>query len=482
MSDYAIIIQVLGVLLALFFIFLTYMNTKTWRWAHVTFTFLVFAASIVFLLYAAMTLKTRSTWVKLHDTTAAALATELEALERVRDGDPADIPRKDSVVSTRNELARAIIDRGRVWRDCVPTVAANTITVATSAPAANPADPAAPAAAPVDKNNIAKNSILHVFKESPPDAQGIKLPIYYLGEYKAEVVTDTNVTLVPTLPLAQDQVQQLTTDANATWAMYEIAPIDGYEYFAGPRKFQDLVPQAAMGVSPQKYAQIIEQYARTGQAATDTDPPDHVWIEVKFTKTHSVKVDADQAAMLKTLDGTPYNSLGQAQIERLANSGDGESVEFARGETGLFDRVSAENLVAAGVAEKVRLLYFRPLHDYQREFHAAYQRMTSLTDRVKDLQRDIDTIKLATDKANAQITLQEADKVKLTEDVAKVQFEDQELKKYAQSVEARLGAVRSQVNQLYRSNKALSRELAALSARMTEEIDRRTREATASAQ
>ena len=48
MSDYAIIFQVLGAVIALFVIFLTYMSTKTWRWVHVTFMFLVFVASVAF--------------------------------------------------------------------------------------------------------------------------------------------------------------------------------------------------------------------------------------------------------------------------------------------------------------------------------------------------------------------------------------------------------------------------------------------------
>jgi hypothetical protein len=231
-----------------------------------------------------------------------------------------------------------------------------------------------------------------------------------------------------------------------------------------------------MGVSPQKYQAVIEQYVRTGQPATETDRPDNVWIEMKFTKTHSIQVDADEAAMLRTLDGDPYNTLGQAVIERLTA---GQTADFAPGDTAIFDKETADNLAASGVAEKVRLLYFRPLHDYEREFHLAYQRMTALNDRLKGLQRDIDTVKLATDRATAQITLQETDKAKLTDDVAKAKFENEELAKYEQTLVAQLGAVRSHVNQLYRSNKALSRELTALNTRLTDEINRRTREATA---
>ena len=56
-----------------------------------------------------------------------------------------------------------------------------------------------------------------------------------------------------------------------------------------------------------------------------------------------------------------------------------------------------------------------------------------------------------------------------------------ELKKYTTALSGRLTAVQSELSQLYRANKAISRELAELTARLTDEINRRTREATARA-
>lgn len=470
MSEYKIIFQVLGVLLALFFIFLTYMNTKSWRWVHVTFTFFVFVASIVFLVYAAMTLKTRSTWIRLHDTLAREVEKENRAVALLRDGDPNDLESKNSVTAARQELAREVVDRGRVWRDTVPTIGAdNSINVSTT-PLADPNVAAGAQAAP-KKNDIAKNSILYVFRETMDPTTGRKLPTSYLGEFRVEAATDTSVQLVPTLPLTQQQGQEIRMP-NTTWTLYEVEPLDGYEFFAGldEAALRNLMPPAAMGVSPQKYEEILQQYVRTGKEATDTDPPANVWIELKFIKTHTVQVDA--AMMLETPTGAPYDSQGQAQIVTLAA---GEVAEFTPGDIGIFDKQTAEDLVASGVAEKVRLLYYRRLHDYQRSFHLAYQRTTELVNRLKDLQRDIDTIKLATDKANLQITMHEADKMKLAADLEKAKFEQAELDKYAQSLTAQLGLVRSQVNQLYRSNKALSKELTEITARLTNEINTRTK-------
>ncbi|MEX0820180.1 MAG: hypothetical protein WD070_11335, partial [Pirellulaceae bacterium] len=60
--DNPVIYQALGALLVLFFLFLTYMFTKTWRWFHVVCTFFVFGASIAFCCYAAMSYKTHAAW------------------------------------------------------------------------------------------------------------------------------------------------------------------------------------------------------------------------------------------------------------------------------------------------------------------------------------------------------------------------------------------------------------------------------------
>jgi hypothetical protein len=53
------------------------------------------------------------------------------------------------------------------------------------------------------------------------------------------------------------------------------------------------------------------------------------------------------------------------------------------------------------------------------------------------------------------------------------------MEKYTSALSGRLAAVQSELSQLYRANKAIGRELAELSARLTEDINRRARDATA---
>src|SRR5688500_10398476 len=89
--DNPIIFQILLALVALFFIFLTYMNTKTWRWLHVTITIFLFIAVIPFGVYAAMTMKTRLAWIGHHDKLETDLTKVKQDVELATHGDPADI-------------------------------------------------------------------------------------------------------------------------------------------------------------------------------------------------------------------------------------------------------------------------------------------------------------------------------------------------------------------------------------------------------
>jgi hypothetical protein len=487
MSQYAIIFQGLAALLALFFIFLTYMNTKTWRWVHVTFTFLVFAATMGFCAYAAMTLKTRAAWVKYHDEKEAQVADLSEQLERVTRGDPNN-PEAPSLVGSRQELGRAIIDRGRVWRQTTPTIAGNEVTVSTTPPVPiDPNDPnaAPPPAAAGEKNHLQPKDVVHAFKEGqvPIGEAGETaiVPVFYLGEMQVTAATDTTATLAPTLPLTPQQSQ--AAQAPGTWALYEIMPVDSHQAFAGlkPEEIQALFPDQAM--PPEVRAMVIDSYVRDGQRAQETDPPENVWVELRFTKPHTIAVDAPA---VNSIDSEPFNAEGLAQLERLRRADPGQEpqeVEFGPGptqiNTGVFDQQTAETLVAQGVAEVVQPIFRRKLTDYELKFHAIHERIVELNIRLRQLNADQQAVVAATTAANNQATLLTELQTKLNDDLAKVKFELAELSKYADALAAQLSTTQSELSKLYRSNKAIGQEMAETSARLTEQVNRRVRESTA---
>jgi hypothetical protein len=476
--DNPLLFQILLVLVGLFVIFLTYMNTKTWRWVHVMFSFLTFCAAIAFCLYAALVLKTRTAWIGYHDRLEKEVATLEKDLDVITIGELGDVKETvPSIVTYREEIGRTILDRGRVWKDCGVTVNPDGTFTLTTAPAA-PA-PAAGGAAPAAaaKNNLAVKDILFAFKNGL-EPGGLNVPMIYLGEFQATAVTDGSVTLSPTLPPSAEQAAA-ARDPAGTWTLYETCPIDGHNWFAGLDRagLQALIPQSATGLAPADYDKLIEQFARTDQPADEaTDPPDNIWMEVKFKQDYKVPVDA---AVLNAVDADPFNTDGQAQRERLrvAPAGDppGE-VEFEIGNTAILDRATAENLIQQGIVDKVQPVYRRRLNDFELRFHGIHGRIVEINDRVRLLNLDLASINASKAKADEQAALQDALKAKLLADKAKLDFEKAELTRYGDALAARLAAVRGELSNLYRSNKALSRELAALNARMTDEINRRTGE------
>jgi hypothetical protein len=509
MSDYAIIFQGLAGLLALFFIFLTYMNTKTWRWVHVTAMFFVFAASLAFLYFAAATLKTRANWIKLHDNTEKAVNALRDQVEKVTRGDPLDVQHKTpSVVSVREELGRTILDRGRVWRGCLLTNIAPqqepgmaTITLATGAapPAVDPNQPApaapagaAAAAPPARRSPIEPRTILHAFREGPPKGDGSGFPsaYFYLGEFQVTASTEASVTIVPTMPLTLEQqtVARAPTQTGGPplWTLYEVCPIDGHEWLAGKsqKELENLLPLADIKLPKDAYDKLIQSYARDGQKADPmTDPPENVWVKIKFTKPYEIEVDA---ATVNSVDSEPFNTQGLAVLDRLrkAKPGkDAEKVKFGpeadQIQTAVVDQQTAQKLFDEGVCTKEEYVYHRKLTDYERSFRSLYLRTVELTSRLRQLDADNKAILAATEKADTQAKLLDDLKAKLNADLAKVKFELAELNKYAAALDASLIEKQGQLSQLYKSNKALSRELNEQTARLTEEINRRTKEATA---
>jgi hypothetical protein len=498
MSDFAIIFQVLAGVLALAFIYLTYMNTKTWRWVHVTFMFLVFAATLVFTYYAAATLKTRAAWIGYADKLDKQIAQLQVQVEAATRGNPLD-PETKSMLTLGEELGRTILDRGRVWRGCTLTNVnpqAATMTLAT----VPPPDPNLPEPAAPPKNLIADKTILHAFREAPPTADGSPPPFpyaAYIGEFQATAVTDQSVTLAPTMPLSQQQFQAATARVPTgppTWTLYEVCPVDGHEWFKGMDEtaLRDLIPMRETGLPQNEYDKLIQSYVRDGEPADlMTDPPENIWVAVMFLQPYELPVDA---ATVASIDGEPFNTQGQAVFDRLRKAGtkvEPASIQFgptpaADGaeivhQTALLLQSAAQPLIDQGICKPLedKRIFRRRLTDYDRKLNSLHRRQVEFALRQRQREGDLQATQATTEKAHAQAMLLEDLKGKLNHDLEKGKFELAELSKYADALSTRLNELLTKLSELYRSNKALSRELTETSARLTEEIERRQREATA---
>lgn len=526
MGDNAILYQVLGVLLVLFFGFITYMNTKTWRWLHVMMVFLVFAMVPTFWVYAAMVMKTRKAWMTMYQKLQVEVDRYTASVALLQRGEANDVKNeKESVYAEKERLTRMIMDRGRVWRGCAPGgVAAGSITLNMPAVAAPPppppmpmpmpmpmpADPAAPMPMPADPNapvdpnapmpmdpnaqpmpmpmpveppapvsghNIVEKMVLYAFQEEDDQARGFKVPKFYLGEFYVTAVTPTTISLAPTMQLSPEQAQ-MVNNGQQTWMLFETCPIDTYELYAGldANAISQFIPQQDTGLDANAYTALINNYVQDGQRAPDNTAPDNLWVEVKFTKTH--KEEVDSPTVNDVPDQLPFDNSGLAQPARLRRQ-ESDITEFEPGDTAVLPQEKADELVAAGVAEKIQNVYRRPLIEFAARLRSIQRRKQEIDLLIVEVRRDIATLDAANAKANEQITLETEHKRMLDEDLTKVTFERDGVARYGSSVFQQLAKTNNEIRALYTSNHNLNLELRQLTAKLTEEADKRTREATA---
>jgi hypothetical protein len=487
MGDYAIIFQILGVLLALFFIFLTVMNFKSWRWLHALTTFTVFCAVATFMVYAALVTKTRLTWTESSAKFTEAYEKQVKNVDKVVNGDPAE---PDSVATSlahyRNELARSLVDRGRVWRNCIPAGNADTVTLtmnlgaAPAPPAVDPnagvpAAPAAPAVA--KKHDLKAQDIVFAFKEFATPG-GLSIPAYYVGQFQVVSVTETSVTLklVPANWRPQAAIQAHEVDSS--WMLYEVLPPDAHEPFAFPKevsKAKRLEELAKIGIP----AAVQESYARDNEPGDANDPKDNTWVEVKFTKSHEITVDA--ASLVSPVEEKHFDGQGQAQVSPLLRTKDirtPEPVKFVKDDLAIFDQATADDLVNRGIAQRQRRIYRRQLNDYEQAFQAISRQLYVLRDKTAVVARDTATMVAARLAAVEQTKLLEAEKLLLQADKDKVVYERDQMKMYADAVAARIKEQRDEMSKLDQSIKNSHDQIQEKNRLMTEEVERREREGT----
>jgi hypothetical protein len=484
--DNPVIYQALGALLVLFFLFLTYMFTKTWRWFHVVCTFFVFGASIAFCCYVAMTYKTHAAWRTIERKNRLQAEKEQADFETLMFGNRAEVVQTTPSIRTQNaKFARLIFDRGRVWRGCTPQgppQADGSVAVSTIPPGT--ADPAT-----LD-NKLEAKMILYAFTEAdaPPEIAlppGTKIPQFYLGEFTAVTVTSNSVTLAPTLPLDNPQRQRLQAGGQ-TWTLYETMPIDGHNFFAmDPNATSDLNENADVApifgnMDPDFLGKllppgVLDSYLRDGKRSADTDPPEKTWVKVRFTEDHTEIVDSD--ATLGGVEGSQdWFDRGRSEIPLLQR---GDVAKFKKGAIGVFPQSDADDLISRGVCERIEPIYVRALNDYEYQFRSTHLQMVQIRQDMERIQRNIDEQTSTNARTETLIAYRTDEKSKLQQDLDKFVYERDQITAYLRTLQIAFNETKAKLSRLYRTNFQLSEELRTISEELTREIDRRTAEAVA---
>lgn len=520
MGNEVIIVQILAVVLILFFCFVTYMNTKTWRATHVTFLFLVFGAALAFSVYASLILKTRKAWQKTTD-------------ELVKRDDKAKVSVKESMFGTgaenpglsamREAVRRQLIDRGRVWRDCAvvgvekqpPVAGSESGTVVVNLRTAPEGDPGAN----VDFTKMAQNTIVYAFRDisdpAPPHSAYM-----YMGEFTASAVTQTSITLTSTSPMTPFD-QGLIGDRQ-TWILYERMPADDYKVFSHPAdtfhvdlagkplavqpgdllKVENFNEGGTLLKDPQAHQKIFQEvlweYQRDGMTEEEVDADraakmqeplseevkrERLFAQVKFLKDSAeIEVDAAQAAPPDAGNSEAFDRTGKAVDPRLQR---GSKITFKTGETaemilnGARDREGnllekgAKELQDEGVLNIERTIYRRPLNDYAYAFRHIHVRKTQLLESLALVNKEIAVVAAETAAAQKNAMQRQMEKTRLQEDQTKLADEQQKIAKYAEEVEAAYRGARAELSRLYRENAALYDRIVAANEELTREIESR---------
>lgn len=494
-----LIVQIVVVLLVLFSFFVLYMCYKTWNIFHVIASFFTFAAAIVFVVFAALVLKTHQEWRQAYNRTLAALQAAQAQEKLLLEGDPngANPEDKRSVLSLKSELRQVLSDRGRVWPECTPRIDAAGLVV-NVVPASTPTPPAEV------NHQIKPNMVLYAFREVELIPGRERMPHVYLGEFKVTAAPDKapEIALTPVSPL--DQYQLTQAQQPGTWTLYEIMPVDSHHLFAVDDLVDNVEGKTAMfgkmlpaeqiaaympnslNLPADKYQQLIDSYARDGQKALETDSPESTWMKVRFLKEHKIDVDSDAPATPFSNDN--FDLSGAALRAELRHGVEGGSA-FAPDDYGFFPRDlepdpqsgryadgSAEQLLNDGIVERDQtepLVYVRPLNNYEHAYHEIARRSLRLD---SDMQLVTDDTKVITDAiahTQKQIDTRQAEFAKLDSDRKEFRDEAAQIAEYHKSLTNTHAALVSALNGLYHANLTLAEELATLQKSMAADIDRR---------
>ncbi len=276
----------------------------------------IMLASLGMMYAAARTLKTHEAWQKAGQSYEKPLLRSARQSEIYQDGDVTTDPPTPGIRDLGVRLHSLMVDRGRVWQQCVMTEfdpATGNIAVDIES---------------LEKDQLQEKTLLYVF--AAPEAGG------YLGEFSVLGIADTKLGLAPTMQLLKEknfnESDRIQNAKGKQVTIYERMPSDRHlvDLFGNDK---EALAAWLQGLPPN----VADEYARDGQTAGPDDPRDHVLngkyvrqlrdYEVYFHELHGqifkLKDDiavatTDKAIAERTRDSTQRQvQLRNDEIEKL---------------------------------------------------------------------------------------------------------------------------------------------------------------------
>jgi hypothetical protein len=475
--------------LFIFFCVLAFMSGKNWLLRHVFLLLGVFIMSMVFMVFAAMTLKTHEAWKSRHAQLTADLERTEKKIEEI--SSPVAIPEEgQSLPQLQAELSRLLMARGRVWRAVrVASAEADAIELDMSAWNNSPcvrasvddspqpvAGDEGAAAAIAEDPQISERMLVHAFVEgnvtrlSEEERQVLfgdvevaaetrgpcTVPARYLGHFLVTAVGENGITLRSIHPL--DDQQLAIVDEGGDWTLYEVLPVDDHATLLGLSKasLESLMTVPGDDIQPDKLAASVREFHRDLSPADSDDPPERVWAKVNFLVDDSIQVDIE-AEEVTEIDRS-FDVRGRAIAANLRHGG---PVEFKVGDTAEFDSATANQLVEQGKCELVNepSIYVRALRNYERIFRQDYDELTDVQDAIQQTASDTATIVASAEEVRRQIAYREKEKGNLGEDLDGFRNDDEVITSYRDELHSQRQLQLQELSRFYESNLQLRSQM-----------------------
>lgn len=486
------------VVLIIGYLVLAYFAAKTWHVWHVVLLSGIFFAGLLFAFLAASNLKTQHKFRTQYTKALQDVEREQQRTDQLVDGDPGGGEDAEPPLMTlEGDVKRALVDRGRVWRNIVlgglaeeegqkivtlnTTQWGDTASKVSSSDEEDFAEPepdendGAGAAAGTTPLGLDAGAIVFAFRDTPVralspeqqaalfgsesallqnDANGmIRVPTAYLGEFLVTAVADDNssISLAPTMEPDESRTE-LIADPNSYWVLYEIMPQDSHDVFQGmkPEEIQSLFPFADLGLDNQVAADTIREYVRDQKTAESADDPNRKWIRVKFNKPYSVAVDVQDPT---PEPDSPFDGTGRAQSALLRQ---GEETKFEKDDEAILDFATAQQLEREQVVTLGEEIYTRQLRHYETAFRSGFFAVESLTRDIAVAQQELDSLNKTIESLKEQIAFRSDEQQKLIEDKNGFDYELQVVSNYRQELSAKWQSLKDELSKLYRANRQLA--------------------------
>jgi len=457
---------------------------SNWRWFNIVAVVITMLLAITFLFPTAAVLKCRSAWHKVQEELELKLANLKVEKQKLKFGELSeeDSSLSGGLVELRQQLAKLGIESGRLWRNLesknnstyTPVrillgAAPSPANGVDGIPGAEPADEAVPA-----QPLVPPNMLVYCFAEQA-DKNQLLVPKFYLGAFRVEASSPTEVALVPTGNLEQYQLNYMKEGKARNWSLYELLPLDGHEPFLTSSSValgsnptadidswlvddvSDLLDEAAKSIPgfvvPE---QTRKNYVEDGRQADDDDPLLSRWTKVKFLENHKIEVDSqDQRS---ALEGGFFDGNGRAVDARLQRGGDGNA-EFKKDDTLVLIEEEAKKLIDEGVCIEEDRFYLRPLNDYGYVFRRIRLRVLALKDRKVELTREQEMLNQAIAKTVTMVVMNQEIKLKLEQDLTQYRIESKAIRDHTEKLVQQTQEMRAEMNRLEQENTELEQSL-----------------------